>query len=228
MIWAVRALLVIASCVLIAGCSSGDAKEQAAVPSPSDTTTPEAASTPSPSASVASSDPCDLLSDRELHQLAGGAVSAARPGMTGGLANCQWATSDGRFIQAIGSTSPYWAQSLPDALRSIESSGLITDAEDLKKLRDGAKLVEAGQDLDPVKACSLFSEMLELQGQPEGSLWIVTAVPNRETPMAVSGQMCSGGRFTSVMVADEAGLEGPVPIEQVAQVLGSAHRKNLG
>lgn len=144
------------------------------------------------------------------------------------MANCQWTAANGRFVQAIGTPSPYWAQSLPDALRAVEASGQFTDPKDLKKLHRGAELIQAGQDLDPIEACSLFSKMLELQGQPEGTPWVVLVAPTRENPQAVTGQMCSEGKFTSVMVADGSGLEGPLPKAQVTHALKSAHRRNLG
>lgn len=219
------ALLTIASCVLVVGCSSGDTPERAA-PSGSTGTSPTETSA-TPSAATAPSDPCDLLPDREVEQVAGGAVGAARSGLTGGLANCQWTTADGGFVQVIGSTSSTWAQSLPEALRALESSGQFTDSANLRKIRAGAELVEAGQELDPVEACSLFSEMLELQGQPPGSPWIVNVVPDRENAMAVTGQQCTEGRFTSVMIADETGLGEPLPIASVSDALRSAHRRNL-
>ncbi len=131
-------------------------------------------------------------------------------------------------MQAIGASSPEWAQSLPDNLRALEASGLVKDQKSLKRLRDGAELIEAGTDLSPAKACSLFSAMLELQGQPRGTPWIVTVVPTREDPQGVAGQMCSGGRFTSVLVANQEGLVEPLPVEQVAKALKSAHRNNAG
>ncbi|HET8961986.1 DUF3558 family protein [Nocardioides sp.] len=217
-------LLAIASCVLVVGCSSGDTREPAASSSSTGTSPTETSATPS----AAPSDPCDLLPNREVEQVAGGAVGAARSGMTGGLTNCQWAIADGGFVQVIGSTSSTWAQSLPDALRALESSGQFTDSANLRKIRAGAELVEAGQELDPVEACSLFSEMLELQGQPAGSRWIVNVVPDRENAMAVTGQQCTEGRFTSVMIADETGLGEPLPIAPVSEALRSAHRRNLG
>lgn len=129
-------------------------------------------------------------------------------------------------MQAIGTSSPEWAQSLPESLRALEASGLGTDEENLKRLRDGAELVEAGTGLSPIKACSLFSAMLELQGQPRGSSWIVTVVPTRKDPQGVTGQMCSRGRFTSVLVANQEGLVEPLPGAQVAKALKSAHRNN--
>ena len=222
---AVRRLLVLASCVLVAACSSTDSQPR------SESTTPNATS-PSPTASTTSSakavDSCDLLSEAELAALAGEGVSEAHPGLTGGLANCQWATADGGYVQTAAATAPEWAQSLPEMFRAIEASGRFTDAENLRKLREGARLVQAGKVLSPVAACALFSEMLELQGQPAGTTSIVNVVPSREDPQAITGQMCSGGRFTSVMIASQTGLDEPLPVEAVASALRSAHRRSMG
>lgn len=226
MIRAVR--LVIAFCVLIAGCSSGDAPEHAAVPSPSHTSTPATSSPASPPASAAPSDPCNLLSEPELKQLAGSAVSPARPGPTRGMANCQWTAAGGRFVQAIGTPSPYWAQSLPEALRAVEASGMFTEVKDLKKLRAGAELIKAGRDLNPGRGLFPFFEDARVAGSAQGASWTVLVAPSQAAPQSVTGQMCSGGRFTSVMVADPKGLKLPLPADQVAHALKSAHRKNLG
>jgi hypothetical protein len=110
----------------------------------------------------------------------------------------------------------------------IEAAGQFSDTENLRKLRQGAQLVEAGEDLDADDACSLFSEMIELQGQPPGSQSIVTVIPSRNDPKAVTGQICSGGRFTSVMVASTSGLDIPLPLQQVAHATKFAHRRTLG
>lgn len=222
-----RRLLVLASCVLVAACSSTDAQPRSESPTPNATSPSPTASTPSSANAV---DSCDLLSEAELTALAGEGegVSEAHPGLTGGLANCQWATADGGYVQTAAATAPEWAQSLPEIFRTIEASGTFTDAENLRKLREGAKLVQAGKALSPVEACGLFSEMLELQGQPPDTTSIVNVVPSREDPQAITGQMCSGGRFTSVMIASQTGLDEPLPVEAVANALRSAHRRSIG
>ena len=220
----VRTLLVLVSCVLLAGCSSGGSRESGQTPSPKDAST----SAPSSLAPPASVDPCDLLTDLQVEKLAGGSVGAARPGLTGGVANCQWAAAEGSFVQAIGAPSSAWAESLPENLRAIEASGQFTDSANMRKLRKAAELVEGGQDPSPVQACSLFSDLLELQGQPRGTHRIVTVIPTRAAPQGVTGQWCSRGRFTSVLVGNQKGLEKPLPVQMVAHALNSAHRRNLG
>jgi len=37
--------------------------------------------------------------------------------------------------------------------------------------------------------------------------------------------MCSDGKFTSVMVANTAGLNDPLPLDQVAKATKLAHRR---
>lgn len=220
---AVRLVIAAAvSCIFAAGCSSGEDKQESSE-------SPSSGSTPPPSASSAATsvDPCDLLTQTELEELAGDPVGDPKPGLTGGLANCQWDTSGGRFLQVVGASSSDWAHSLPEILRTLEDADLLTDPENRRKLREGAELIEAGQELNPGQACAMFTEMVELQGQPAGTTSIVTLVPNRRDPQAVTGQMCSGGRFTSVMIAAQGGLEGPPPTERVGKALKIAHRRTI-
>ncbi|RLP91997.1 hypothetical protein EAD89_09745 [Micromonospora sp. BL4] len=70
--------------------------------------------------------------------------------------------------------------------------------------------------------------MVELQGRPPGTSWIVTVLPSRDDPQAVSGQMRSAGRFTSLMVADTSGLDEPLPLDPVAEATKLVHRRGLG
>jgi len=220
----VRILLALVACLVMVGCSSGGSPESNSVETPSASTS----AAQSEARARASYDPCDLLSTTELRSLAGDAVGASTPGLVAGIPSCKWATAGGGFVQTTGSTASDWAKSIPDALRAIEASGQFNDADNLGKIRQGAALIEAGGDLSPARSCALFSEMLELQGKPPGSQWIVTVVPTRTNPQAVTGQMCSEGTFTSVMVAAQAGLEEPLPLEAVARALKVAHRNNIG
>jgi hypothetical protein len=152
----------------------------------------------------------------------------AKPGLTGELPNCQWTRPDGRFLQVIGVDASQWARSLPATIRAIEASGEFSDTENMRKLRAAAALLEAGQDIDSTEACSLFSQMLELQGQPPNTSFGVNVIPTRSDPKAVSGQLCSVGTYTSVMVADSNGLESPLPISAVGSVAQSVHRRVIG
>jgi hypothetical protein len=135
---------------------------------------------------------------------------------------------DGRYVQVVGIEASEWARSLPEIVRALEASGEFSDAVNMRRLRDAAELVESGEDLDPHEACSLFSQLAELQGRPPKTSFAVSVIPTRSDPKAVSGQMCSVGTFTSVMVADTTGLDGPLPIDEVGKATRAAHRRALG
>ncbi|MEV6418034.1 DUF3558 family protein [Kribbella sp. NPDC051718] len=221
---AVRILIGALALALATGCSS------AVTSSPPSESTPTVTSPDSPAAASSSPvapDACGLLTTSEIAQLLEGA-GPAKPGLTGALPNCQWRAPDGRFAQVIGLDASQWARSLPEAIRAIEASGQFSDAENMRKLRAAVKLVEAGQDVDPNEACSLFSQMLELQGLPPNTPLGVSVLPTRSDPKAVSGQMCSAGIFASVLIADSNGLDGPLPTEAVEKITKSAHRRAIG
>lgn len=111
----------------------------------------------------------------------------------------------------------------------MERSGLFADPENERKLREGAALIASAKGLDDTQACELFATMLEVQGLRTGSLEVISVIPSREEPGAVAGQTCTAGRYTSVMLARNQGtLEAPLPMDQVATALRTAHRRSLG
>jgi len=148
--------------------------------------------------------------------------SQGRVGATAGVQHCQWSGAEARFVQVVSIPAQDWARSLPDIVRAAKSSGVLSDEENLKRLEEAAGLVEAGREIGPAEACSLFSTMIEeFQGMPAGSDQIVTLLPTGEDPMAVTSQVCREGRYTSVMVADRAGFEDTAPLEErLAELAG--------
>ena len=148
--------------------------------------------------------------------------------MTGGLPSCQWSAPDGRIVQAIGVDASHWAQSLPELLRLTEQSSIASDPEILRKLQEAAELVETGQDLTPNQACTMFSRMLQMRGEPAGTTFSVGMFPDRDSAQAINGQACSAGAYTSILLADQRELREPLPIETVAELLRTAHRRALG
>ena len=179
---------------------------------------------PVPEATGIEIDGCALLNDDELETLAGEVVGGARPGMLpGGMPNCRWSLSNGSFIQVIAASASDWARSLPEALRAIEATGAAIDPDQVKALRDAARLVEGGGQVEPDEACELFSQMLELRGEEPGQDHTLNVVPSRDDPHAVNGQMCSDGRFTSVMIASDDGLTEPLPMQLVIDATQIAH-----
>ncbi|MFC7404218.1 hypothetical protein [Georgenia alba] len=189
---------------------------------PSETGAAEAAE-PAPAAGA-----CALLSAAEVEQLLGGPGSVPTPGQSAGVPNCRWSGADGRTLQTIAGGATEWARGLPELVRAIEASGAVDlDAEEVEALRRGVEMVEAGQDIEAGAACDLFSEMLRVQGEEPGTQRVVALYPNADAPLAVSGQACTDGRFTSVVLLDEGGWEEPPPLELVDAALGSAHRASL-
>jgi hypothetical protein len=150
------------------------------------------------------------------------------PGMTGALPTCKWVGPEGQFVQAASVDASTWAKALPELIQVLQASGQFTDSENMRRLEEAAELVAAGRELDPSEACSLFSRMVELQGRPPGTPMSVSVVPSQENPQVVTGQICRAGIFTSVTVADQLGLDLPLPIDEVAAAVKSAHRRGVG
>lgn len=232
-----RILFAVTSVLLIAGCSASGASQRSPDAPPPDEVTPSATATTTPSVeadpesaptpSADGPEPCDLLTSEDLVALGGAEDLDAQAGLTAGVPNCQWPFPDGRFAQVIASSSSDWARSLPSAVRAFEESGFPLDEEQRGRLEEGVQLVEGGGRMDPDEACDAFSLMLELQGQPPGTMEIVTVAPSFDEPYAVSGQMCSGGQFTSVMIGSADGLAEPLPMQAVADAVQAAHRRAL-
>ena len=202
-------LSLAATLLLVGSCSSTE-------PSPpsSDANTSAA----SPSTTAPGSDTCDLLSDAEAERLLGD-KGVANPGQTGGTPNCQWITSEGRYVQVIQTSSSVWAEGLPAALKALEASGLANDPENVRKLREDSRLIESGKKLNAAQACSMFTRMVEIQGRPPGSNDVATVFPTRENPLGVTSQICSDGIFTSVLLANKARPDGQIaPLKQPIQL----------
>lgn len=112
-------------------------------------------------------------------------------------------------------------------MQMMEDSGLVKDADGKRKFQRLRDLVEPGVLMSPTEACQVFSAMLEVQGQPPGTQSILNVFPHAENAKAMSGQICSAGRFTTVTLANEDGLAQPLPGEQVQHALELAHRRSL-
>ncbi|WP_088319949.1 hypothetical protein [Kineosporia sp. R_H_3] len=207
-----RLLLAVASCVLLAACSSSGPPAAGQV------------STVRATTAAGAQDACRLLTETDLTNLVG---FHAQPehGRTGGLPHCRWWNGKGAYVQAASVTSPEWAQALPEVARDLEPAGLVSNQQNLESLRTAAARVTAGEALEPDEACSLFSQMLELQGQPAGSTSVVTVFPTQESPQGVTGQVCTDGRFSTILVYDVKGLRPDTLTPAVAALLPTVHER---
>lgn len=170
---------------------------------------------------------CRLLSHDEVKALLGGEPGPAQPRQLQGLSACRWSGGDKYELQVMEGSAAAWAKSLPATLEQLERSGLIKDAENKRKFAIAADLVRQGKDIPPAEACTLFSAMLEVRGQEPGSLETVSVIPSSEEPIAVSGQSCRDGRFTSVTIAREAGLEADPFADPILTALDAAHARAI-
>lgn len=213
-------VVVVVACLLAAGCSSGS--RESTSPSSSETE-PEA----SQSTAAAASDSCDRLSADEVRTLAGTPAGEPTAVLVGSLPACKWATENG-FVQVGSLSAQDWAQGLPELLRTFEEAGLAREPGDRRTLQELSEILEAERDLTSTEACSAFSKMLEVQGQPAGTTLAVNLWPSKEDPQAMAGQMCSAGWYTTVTLAENAGLAEPLPHQRLVTALRLAHRRSLG
>jgi hypothetical protein len=216
------AVFVAASAMLgLAGCSSdksgsapqGKAAESVAPSSADSATTPGAL--------------CELLTPAELSMLAG-EVSDPKTLAVGGLPACHWEAPAGGRVQVLGASAGTWATQLPAAIEQVKRSGLLDDPETARKLEAARDLIASGKEIAPDRACELFSTLLEVQGQPAGSSRTVNLIPTRENPKAINGQVCSGGRFTSVQLVAPNLSGSDDEASRMSSVLTMAHERNRG
>lgn len=215
----IRPVVVLVAWLLTVGCTSSSTQTDGSNAA-SPTLVPTASS---PSASGA--DSCDLLSADQVADLAGMPAGEPQPTLVAGLPACRWTINDRRFVQVGSLPAPDWAQAVPQLLRVMKDAGADEDEVLFQEISDR---FDAAGALTPTEACDAFSAILELQGQPEGTQLAATIAPSREDPLALSGQMCTVGRFTTVTLGDGGGLTKPVPSRQVLRALKLAHRKALG
>lgn len=211
-------LPVAALALCLVGCSA-----TAGLPAPTNTqdATPsvEASATPTGPATATAADPCTLLTDAELTTLAG-SVGEGKVVLVSGLPTCRWTTASGGFVQVVDVPATTWLATLPELLATLkESDTLGQSSEYMERLQESVDDVESGMPISATQACTLFSDLAELQGLPAGSTQSVQLIPNRDDPQMVAGQACQNGRFTTVSVADTTGFDGNPPTAQVKQAL---------
>lgn len=219
--------------VLATACSSGATEDPNATGSTAQAQRDISSVSASPSDEVqpepaADDKVCALLESDEVAAVLPDAAAEPAPALTGGILSCQWPSEAGTYVQLMSTRASEWSRALPGLVAQLEAGGVITSQKALSKLRAGARLIERDGAVDDQMACDLFSRLLELQGQRPGTHHIATIVPTRDDPQGVTAQICTGGQFTSVMVADPAGLAAPLPVEQVVRAAQLAHRRALG
>lgn len=166
---------------LLAGCAVGDSE---------------------PEADPAAERACSLLSGDEVAELAGEDLGDPEPGEVTGLPTCRWGSPEGIGVQVVDVPVAEWVANLEPALDLVESSDLGDDPATAAKLKAARDLLASGdpEQMDDVEGCELFALFLEIQGLAPGQSRTVNVIPDRQSPEAVSGQSCTDGRFSSVLI----------------------------
>lgn len=169
-------------------------------------------------------DACALLTAPEVQRLLGETATGQAQELMG-VPTCKWTSDSGRFVQTMAAPSDRWARALPQAVDTLKASGITNDPENVRKLEEAADLIRSGKTVAKDKACELFSALLEVQGQEKGLTSVVNVVPNQAHPLAITGQTCAEGVFTSVTLADSSGLDAPLPTDAVETLASTVHSR---
>lgn len=204
------------SVMLLAGCASPTAGDDR----PADVgTAPGGASSPvERPAPTAGATACSLIEADQVSALAGRTLDGPHETNVAGdegFPACVWGDPAGTTVQVSRVPAEDWAERLPEMLQQLEATGMVDDAENTRKIREASGLVDAGERLEAGKACEIFSTMIEIAGGGPGRTESVNIVPTLEDPQALTGQSCSDGVFSSVLVMRE-GITGAA--EEIAVV----------
>lgn len=206
--------------VLLAGCG-GDTDDGAdgADGANSTDSTARADEGPGSSTSEGAAEACAARLT-ESPALAGvGTLGEATTTAVGGVEACRAPVTGSEVgvvaVQLIDTSASAWVEGLPAALEQVLDAGIVTDEAGLAKLREAQELLESGEGLGDAAACDLFQTIVvELQGAAPGARSVVNSVPTEEAPLAVNGQACSEGSYTSIQVENPDGVRGGAVLEE--------------
>lgn len=158
--------------------------------------------TPTVSSDAAPGSPCTLLDDETIADLVGAfsdGVETTPPGTE--LPVCQYAAADGGGVQVAQMPAAEWAQSLPALVESLLAlpEGAVPESV-RSQIEDAVNAVETGATIEPEAACGYFSQLLEAAGQEAGQSSSIAYLPDRDSAVAISGQQCINGTYTSLLV----------------------------
>lgn len=99
-------------------------------------------------------------------------------------------------------------------------------ADDAKELEQAQLELSKRGELNAQQACAVFSVMAEIGGAPDGATHIVQYLPIGDS-LAVTGQKCTHGRFTSVAFQKPGLQASPDLARRVRSALSAAHGRAL-
>jgi hypothetical protein len=217
--------------VLLAGCGAdGEGASSASSSSSSPTQTSASAdpgegetstegAEPGGPGGGAAVEPCTLLDEASLRDLAGTDLGEGGEGRVGALPACQWGSPGSTGVQVVSVTAEQWATELPALMAQVRASGAFDDAANTRRLEKAGRLISQGRDISAAEACGLFSELAELQGNEPGSDSTVTLLPTAREPQAISAQTCADGRYASVLLITRGITGSPEQVRTVTDAL---------
>ncbi|WP_295775772.1 hypothetical protein [uncultured Microbacterium sp.] len=175
-----------------------------------------------PASESADESMCELLDSATVASLIDEAPEGREftiPGST--LEACEFGALEQSGVQVSQQPADEWAQSLPSLWAQLKATAdsRMMSAPSVSRLDDAVRRIESGRHLDATEACTYFSDLLAIQGQDAGSNMVVFYLPNKPSAIAVSGQSCQSGVFTSVVVGRQDLAELPDMADRVGQIL---------
>ncbi|MGH3474643.1 MAG: hypothetical protein ACRDOT_07005 [Aeromicrobium sp.] len=150
------------------------------------------------------------------------------PKVVGEIEQCRWVSefgaADVTLVQTQTARSNVWATSVPEAIRNYERFKNKMSKSDQEEMAKAKRLAGYGKDLPPNQACKLFVSMAEIAGAPDGANLLVS-YNAFEGRLSVTGQICTLGTFTSVMIVRRGLRESPAIEKAVKRALGRAHER---
>jgi len=178
---------------LIAGCGGG-----------TDTTATDATDTGGGSETTTAAVDCARFTT-VAETLAAGRLGASEQIDVAGIPGCKWPDGDGgAFVQISHVPASTWSRGLPAAMDQVEASGIVDDAENRRKFTEARSIIADRGSLDDDRACEFFGVLASLQNRGAASDSVLNVIPSRSDPRAITGQRCSRGTFTSVLVTGTA------------------------
>ena len=172
---------------------------------------------------------CAALIDRSSTLAELGSPSQEHSTDVGGLPACQAQVTGSTVgvdeVQVLQAPAEDWAKTLPDLIDQVLASDLVRDPAQRRKLERGREMVTSGDEVTAESACELFTTLVvSLQGLEEGAQSVVNVLPDSKNPLAVNGQACSDGTYTSVQIKSASALElDDALLSQVGAALDEYH-----
>lgn len=192
-------------------------------PSTTESRAPEPTEDVTAEPSAGTADPCAQPSADVIATLAGVELEP-RPHEVGGIPVCVWGDLNGTGVQAILVGAELWATQLPVIFEQLLAEPQLAEVlseDELVTMEEITAAIEAGEEIDPARACEMFSLMLVADGQPEGANYTVKIVPSAADPQGITAQGCLEGIYGSVLLVQPDLTGSAEEAEQVGDVVMS-------